>query len=261
MERWDQRFNPGAAERPTPILLRAAGTVSGHWGGQRALVRSAQAAALALPAVAMASAIDWGDMLSPNGNIHPRWKAPVGARLAQGMAALAYGYPAAYKAPIIVSAASVPRASAGAGAGAQGFDVNITFDMAVTLVPPVERMPPIAGVVPAAVTNGCEPSALGYGSTQCASFAVDGRNATSVTTANGRAVSNSLLVHVSGGSAVAPTTVSYLQANWPVALVWSHAGGLPASPFAPFQVAPTAAEYTTGSGSTTRTLTLYPEAN
>jgi hypothetical protein len=253
---------PGRPSGPRPFAFVQLAPYLSSGVDNVALVRSAQAAALALPNVAMASAVDWGDMESPNGPIHPRWKAPVGQRLALGISALAYGARAAYAGPSIVSAIAVPRAvsaatsAVSAGAGAQayaqgviqgGFDVNVTFDMAVTLVPPVETTPPMAGLVPAAAATGCEPSALGHGSAQCASFAVDGCNTTSVTTANGLAVSNSLLVHVggsvSGGSAVAaaPTTVSYLQANWPVALVWSHEGGLPASPFAPFQVAPPAA--------------------
>ena len=55
------------------------------------LLRAAQTAALALPATAMATAIDLGDPTSPAGNIHPRLKQEVGRRLGLGAMALAYG--------------------------------------------------------------------------------------------------------------------------------------------------------------------------
>lgn len=45
-------------------------------------VRAAQLAALQLPTVGMATAIDLGDMRSPHGGIHPRLKQEVGRRLA-----------------------------------------------------------------------------------------------------------------------------------------------------------------------------------
>jgi hypothetical protein len=52
--------------------------------------RLAQLAALKLPNVGMATAIDLGDMQSPNGGIHPRLKQEVGRRLALTVRAVQY---------------------------------------------------------------------------------------------------------------------------------------------------------------------------
>ena len=53
-------------------------------------LRQAQLAALQLPTVGMATAIDLGDMKSPNGGIHPRFKQEVGRRLALTARAVQY---------------------------------------------------------------------------------------------------------------------------------------------------------------------------
>lgn len=55
--------------------------------------RLAQLAALQLPGVGMATAIDLGDMKSPNGGIHPRLKQEVGRRLALTARAVQYMEP------------------------------------------------------------------------------------------------------------------------------------------------------------------------
>ena len=54
-------------------------------------IRAAQAAALSLPGVGLATAIDIGDPTSPYGNIHPRRKQEVGRRLSLATRALVYG--------------------------------------------------------------------------------------------------------------------------------------------------------------------------
>jgi hypothetical protein len=63
--------------------------------GAIAPIRAAQLAALALPRVSVASAADLGDPTSPlvGGNIHPRGKALLAARLARAVAAVEYGTP------------------------------------------------------------------------------------------------------------------------------------------------------------------------
>ena len=53
-------------------------------------LRQAQLSALQLPGVGMATAIDLGDMKSPNGGIHPRLKQEVGRRLALTARAVQY---------------------------------------------------------------------------------------------------------------------------------------------------------------------------
>jgi sialate O-acetylesterase len=71
-------------------------------------IRAGQAAALQLPGVGMATAIDLSDQNSPYGAVHPRRKQEVGRRLALSMRALYYQDPAAeqkYSGPVFVSAA------------------------------------------------------------------------------------------------------------------------------------------------------------
>ena len=55
------------------------------------LIRAAQGAALQLPQVGLAVAIDLGDPTSPRGSIHPRRKQEVGRRLALSTQAIQYG--------------------------------------------------------------------------------------------------------------------------------------------------------------------------
>lgn len=54
-------------------------------------LRESQEAALRLPSVGMASAIDLGDQTAPAGSVHPRNKTLVGKRLADNALALTYG--------------------------------------------------------------------------------------------------------------------------------------------------------------------------
>jgi sialate O-acetylesterase len=53
-------------------------------------LRTGQMAALELPMVGMASAVDLGDLHSPFGSVHPRNKQTVGARLTATARALLY---------------------------------------------------------------------------------------------------------------------------------------------------------------------------
>ena len=180
-----------------------------------ALLRAAQTKALALPNVKMASAIDWGDFLSPHGCIHPRWKAPVGERAALAIAALAYGANVASEGPFVASA-SATRTST-------GYDVHVVFDSHVTLVPPPQTTAPVVGITPAAARLQCEPG----DQTLCASFMVDG-----IKVAPAAVAVASGVVVLSIAAQSAPQRVSYLQANWAVAVVWgSENPGLPAAPF------------------------------
>lgn len=94
---WRAKFNGGLTPingRPRPFLFVELAPYTegvGEPGDQSvALVREAQLAALSLPNVAMAAAYDYGDTGSPLGNIHPEYKAPVGARLAVAARNLVY---------------------------------------------------------------------------------------------------------------------------------------------------------------------------
>jgi len=66
------------------------------------LIRAAQGAALQLPGVGMAVAIDLGDPTSPYGSIHPRRKQEVGRRLALAARAIQYGHGTlVYRGPVL----------------------------------------------------------------------------------------------------------------------------------------------------------------
>ena len=205
--------------------------------------RVAQMKALALPAVGMASAFDWGDMGSPNGNIHPRWKAPVGARLAIVAAPLIYG-------PEVFKHIRHPTA---VGATFANGVIRVQFDA------PLTRTPPITNGVRAA-PGGCQPEAYSSHGTagQCAWFAVDGVNTTAASVTLSPSDSSLVLIAVGatvvdrsrsapiprdrGGDAAvrvvpaasapsAPRQVSYGWGNWPVSSLWGQEGGFPALPF------------------------------
>jgi len=185
-----------------------------------ALLRAAQTKALDLENVKMASAIDWGDNLSPFGCIHPRWKTPVGERAALAIAALTYGATATSEGPFVKTATAKQTTN--------GFDIRVVFDRKVSLVAPAQTTPPVAGIIPAAARLQCEPGVESL----CATFMVDGvKVAPAAVAIDGGDVVLTIVV-AGKGSGAAPKQVSYLQANWPVAAVWgSVAPHLPAAPF------------------------------
>jgi hypothetical protein len=82
---WRQQFR--LPELPFYFVLLAAYMTGSGW----VELRQSQLAALALPAVDVASAIDLGDPDSPLDSIHPRLKGPIADRLALLMRAQLYG--------------------------------------------------------------------------------------------------------------------------------------------------------------------------
>lgn len=128
IEDWRAKFNGGGAPipgrggaaRPFVFVELAPYTEGVGWHGDisTALIREAQLAALALPAVAMAAAYDYGDVASPLGNIHPRYKSPVGRRLSRGASTIMSLAPASSEAsmsgagklmnPVAISAVAGP---------------------------------------------------------------------------------------------------------------------------------------------------------
>jgi sialate O-acetylesterase len=242
---WRTKWNGGASVNitgrpsgPRPFVFVQLAPYSGPAAINRrtgvadsvALLRAAQMKALLLPNVKMASAIDWGDNESPYGCIHPRWKTPVGERAALAIAALTYSGAhagsssrtsstpsTASEGPVVVTASATHTAT--------GYAVRVVFDSPVTLVPPLQTTPPVAGITPAAARLHCEPGRA----TECASFMVDGVKVAVDAVAVDAA--GAVVLTVAAG-ATAPKRVSYLQANWPVAVVWGQAApGLPAAPF------------------------------
>jgi sialate O-acetylesterase len=179
-----------------------------------AVLREAQTAALALPRVAMASAVDWGDTASPLGNIHPRYKRVVGERLALAALALAYSNSSSsssssssaptFAGPTLLSAtlSGVPQQPPPLAT------LLLTFDAPVVLRAPPEGACPVAAA-------------------SCAWLALDGANATTI--AAHPTDPNSLFVSANTPS---PTLkeVRYLFGDWPVPTIYGLTG-LPAAPF------------------------------
>ena len=264
---WRAKWNGGAdatsitgrAAGPRPmIFVELAPYVDGtnDYGFPNvALLRAAQRHALTvLPASAMASATDWGDIRCPYGSIHPEWKSPIGARAATAAAALVYGDKAAsYKNPAATVAKAVPRALTvrtrtllqqaqstadqhvlhphPTPAAEVVYDVHITFDMAVTTIPPVVTGAiGLPSLIPSAASAGCQPAQGGAGRAAiCMWFDVDGTNITAVAMDTGDATNRTVIVHA--GTTGVPRQIKYGWADWPVAMLWSVEGGLPASAF------------------------------
>lgn len=105
-----------------PFLFTELAAIHSSKGeGNFSALRLAQHAALALPRVAMATAIDLGDPLSPYSHWHPRDKQTVGARLAAAAARLMYA------GGVKVNASGPALVSCVATRGAEGMSVSLTF--------------------------------------------------------------------------------------------------------------------------------------
>ena len=198
-------------------------------------IRAAQLKALDLPAVAMAAAYDYGDMASPLGNIHPRWKRPVGQRLALAALALAY-YNDSDSATVATGVQQWRNPSFVSARAANATHLALAFDTDIET-----RSTPAVG--------GCVPGLLRPD--QCAWLSVNGINVTTTTSATATTLPNSaitnaasitdhvdniLVLDVSKVPCGAPCTyaISYLQGDWPVPTLYAAGSGVPGLPAAPF---------------------------
>jgi hypothetical protein len=172
IEEWRSSFAGGASltigpeKRQRPFLFVQLAPYTEGAGEPHdasvALVREAQAVALlsmALPVVAMSSAIDYGDIASPLGNIHPRYKAPVGLRLALAARVLAYQEQGVvYAGPTLAKAKPCQNttSTATATATSAALCVELQFDGPVLLMPPLRGPCPVkADQVVTASTDFC----------------------------------------------------------------------------------------------------------
>lgn len=111
---WRKQFN-----QPLPFFfVQIAAYAPGgmNWPAQQI----AQTAALSLPNVGMASAIDLGDPTSPDGDIHPRDKQSVGNRLMLSIVDIVYGSD-------VVSVGPVPSGMSVTAGSNQNVSVVFTF--------------------------------------------------------------------------------------------------------------------------------------
>jgi sialate O-acetylesterase len=165
-----------------------------------ATLRESQSAALALPRTAQAVAIDVGEA----GDIHPRNKQDVGARLALAARRVAYGQAVEHSGPVL-------RRSR-----VDGARVVLEFDHAEG--GPVARARPDA---PAAAGPGASPPALG-------GFAVAGADRRFVW-ADARIEGGRVVV--SSAAVPAPVAVRYAWGDNPDRANLYNRAGLPAAPF------------------------------
>ena len=164
---------------------------------------------LATPRTAIASATDLGDLYSPEGAIHPRYKVVNSRRMAAAAAGVLYGVAGPPRGPTYAAAAAV-------GAGA-GLAVAVSFERGtadgLALLPPA--VPADAARLPA--FNVAWPAVLGS----------DGawRNATWSLGANG-----TLVLAAPAPAGVTAVATAYAFGNWPVSVV-ANGAGLPAMPW------------------------------
>lgn len=173
--------------------------------------REAQLAALKLPKVGYASAIDLGDPTSPFGSVHPRDKQDVGKRLSAAAQNIAYGDTAVvWEGPTFASATN---------GGITGGTAKVTVTFAANGA---------SGLV--AKASSC-PTGEGVPADNCANWVFKLSDGSLVNADQGAIAGNAVEVSATGVKAgVTITGVSYAYASWPVTTLFSNEG-LPAIAF------------------------------
>ena len=164
-------------------------------------------------AVHAANTIDLGDATAPHGSVHPRNKTAVGARLAAGAAALAFGRPVPYAAPAYLRADAV---TAGATA-----TVTVAFAARPNAAPTLLLAP-----------AACPAGDGGLPASECAWFDIQLADGSFVN-ATGVALSPDATQLVLSAAVPAGARVNATRgffAPWPVVVLFS-AEGLPALPW------------------------------
>eukprot|EP01105_Mastigella_eilhardi_P005522 TRINITY_DN17219_c0_g1_i1.p1 TRINITY_DN17219_c0_g1~~TRINITY_DN17219_c0_g1_i1.p1 ORF type:complete len:512 (-),score=138.52 TRINITY_DN17219_c0_g1_i1:49-1539(-) len=209
---WRAKWSGGVAAKDFPFFfVQLAAYVEGEPGDDLPEGRLAQTAALDLSYVGMATAVDLGDIDSPDGDIHPRDKQDVGLRLALNAQHYVYGnVTAVYQGPTVLT---VSKESDGPSAS-----VRVTFTKAS-----------VARGVVLAAPNACPASVAaslcGYTSELQTS---DGVWHEASIAADNDAQSVHITASLSKGTTV--KGVRYLYADWPLCTIYNNAG-LPAPPF------------------------------
>jgi len=175
-------------------------------------LRLAQESVLSLDNTALATAMDLGDALSPFGNVHPRYKQTVGARLAANALAEVYGKSVPHLSPIATGAV-------GSTSGTT-ITVTVSFDPA-SVVDGLQLLPgnkcPTDERIPANICAGFLIQVEGTGELLEATAAIGNSN-TVVITATAPAEN------------LKPAAVLSSYIAWPIVTLYSGAG-FPAFPF------------------------------
>ena len=174
--------------------------------------REAQLAALSLPNVTAATAMDLGDPLSPAGSIHIRGKQAAGARLAAGLLALRYG--------VAHSPHVSPRATGTTCSAVPGGGLRAVVALDASAVAAAGGLRLLDGLT-------C-PTTLGVNATECSWFGLLGsdglwRNATATLAPGGGA---SVTLTAAARAGVTPAASGYAWSIYPVAsLATNHGPG------------------------------------
>lgn len=174
--------------------------------------RGAQEAALALPNVSLATAIDLGDPLSPYSNIHIRDKQLAGARLAAGALARVFGLPLPHVSP--------RAATASCSASAMTLRVTVTFDAAAAAAGGVELRAAPACPTPAVPLDTC--SKFGILGSDSKWYDADAALA-------GDALGVVLTATAPAG--VTPVAHGYAWSSYPLPQLFTRDGALPVLPW------------------------------
>lgn len=174
-------------------------------GGQYPAIREAQTAALKLPLVRMATAIDLGDPASPEGSIHPRNKSEVGRRLSLQAQSLVY------KLPVVANGPAPGQASVGPS-GLHSWVISVVFISSGPLS--------IAG---SQYCNAC----CNATSDPFVVFSSSNQQAPGRTTATNKQI----FIAVTFADGSKPTKLAYAWADYPQCVIYDSATSIAAPPF------------------------------
>jgi len=106
---WRTQWNLTAQEAPFVYVQLAPYNFTGGYDSAFGIYRAIQSIGFSVPYTYMASAVDLGDLYSPETSIHPRLKQPLGTRLSLGLQLLVYGINVEDLGPIAASASVITQ--------------------------------------------------------------------------------------------------------------------------------------------------------
>jgi len=209
IQSWRENFALTRSALNFFFVQLAAYTQGGPYGANLALLRQSQLAALALPNVGYASAIDLGDLGSPEGNIHPRDKQTVGVRLALAARAIAFNDHVVHQGPYASSFNVLEN-----GPNAR---IQVNFNASTM------------GSGFAFRNNACPASLVN--SRECAYLTIEGSNRVVYNvTRTPEVKGDSLIISAAIPSGVNVVGTTYAFGDWPVCTIFNKEG-FPALPW------------------------------
>ena len=207
---WRQKWNQGLATintRPKPFLYVILAPYIGQADQGISNIRLEQLETLEkVELTALAAAYDYGDMFSPPGAIHPRYKGPVGQRLAYAARAIIYGEDIPYLHPTLQSAT------------VKDSTLTLKFDS------PVEIRHGHQGNWSDTLPNA----------TYEAKLEINGKIASKLTTNSNGDVEVEIPSHMIENEISSGYDIAYLLGDWPVPSIYAKDSGMPGLPAKPF---------------------------